>query len=36
MRGFAGENLTEIDHLEDLNVNERILKCNFEKWNGEE
>jgi len=36
MRGFAGETLRERDHLEDLNVNGRILKWIFKKWNGEE
>ena len=35
IRGFAGGNLMERDHLEDLNVNGRILKLIFKKWDGQ-
>jgi len=34
-KGICWGNLRERDHLEDLNVNGRKLKCIFKKWNGE-
>jgi hypothetical protein len=33
--GICWGNLRERDHLEDLNLNGRILKWIFKKWNGE-